>query len=57
MCGLAFNNQATANKKTDAKITASLAFLKKVIKTFGMVCPNSSTTMFENAIIAMAVKV
>jgi hypothetical protein len=56
LCGLAFNNHNSANKKTAPKIIVSPAYLKNVINVAGMVCPNNTAIKFENEITATAVK-
>ena len=57
LCGLAFNNHVSANKKTAIRIIASPAYLKNVINVPGMVWPNNTAIKFENEITATTVPI
>jgi hypothetical protein len=50
-------SQVSAKTHTAPKITYSPVILKNVMNTPGIVCPNNTTTKFENDITANAVKI
>ena len=54
--GFALSSQVSAKIHTAPKITYSPAILKNAMNIPGMVCPNNTTTKFENEITANAVK-